>query len=80
MKNRILSVLTFPYQDKFVVKVTRGTDHFNFGHVFKIYAVSYDSPLYESFVEWTNYLHWLNNNRIADEMKIRYMRSKSSGR
>ena len=77
---KIISVLIYPYENVFVIKITRGTGHFDFPQKARSYVVPLDSPLVDSFAYWLGVLMRLNQKRIIKNLRTNfYDRAKLNG-
>lgn len=68
---KIISVLYYPFENDLVIRVTRANGFFSFPQKVKIYSVSYNSPIVESFFLWYQKLQRLSESNIFNSMRTR---------
>lgn len=51
-KQKIISVLTYPYENCFVVQITRATNQFDYPQVCRRYKVNLDASYRDSMTYW----------------------------
>jgi hypothetical protein len=76
---KIISVLTYPFKNQLVAKVTRADGYFTFPQITKTYSIPYDSKILDSFSFWLEKLHLLNHNRIVTSLKEDFILEKING-
>lgn len=70
---KIVSVLTYPFENGILVKVTRSQDYFTFPQKTKNYFFKFDSPHYISSMLWASLLSRLNLVRLSIALYSNYM-------
>lgn len=75
---KIISVLTYPYENKLVVVVTRApAGYFSFPQTRHTYEASYDSKSAVSLHKWSKKLHALNNDKLFNTLRNNYLENRS---
>ena len=68
-KMKIISLLVYPFENVFLIKITRATGFFDFPQKTTNYSVPLDSPLVDSFIYWLGILHALNQKRMIVSLR-----------
>jgi hypothetical protein len=76
MKDKVISVLLYPFENNLVAKVTRSTGHFDFPQRSHTYIISYDSKMLSSFAYWTSLLMMMHNKYMILELAKNYLNKK----
>jgi hypothetical protein len=76
---KVCSVLTYPYENKLVVVVTRSEGYFTFPHTKKTYSADYDSKFVLSLHKWSKKLHALHNEKLFNTMRDNFLEKKRNG-
>lgn len=74
---KVTSVLTYPYENRLVVIVTRSDGYFSFPSTRKTYSADYDSKLVLSLHKWSKKLHALNNDKLFNTLRNSYLENRS---
>ena len=76
---KVTSVLTYPYENKLVVIVTRSDGYFSFPFTRKTYSANYDSKLVLSLHRWSKKLHVLHNDKLFNTLRNSFLEKKQNG-
>ena len=77
---KVISVLTYPYENKLVVVVTRApAGYFSFPQTRHTYEANYDSEMAISLHKWSQKLHILNGNKLFNTLRNNFLEKKLNG-
>lgn len=69
---KVISVLTYPFENRMMVKVTRGEGYNCYPMIEHQYSIDYDSPRFYHFARWSRTLHNLHLSKLYMRMKEKY--------
>ena len=72
---KVVSVLTYPFSNRLVVRVTRAPDYFSHPQVTREYSMSYGDRRIVSFSHWVAKLSALSTEKLVKSLRVQYIKN-----